>query len=107
MKIKYSTSEMVDKLFKEEGGASHPEIKDIKPEKKEDGEEEFGSYIEDQNLESDLKGIEEYKQALDLESIGEYDEAAYLLKETMRELKSQGQHNTMSYLYLLRRLAWV
>jgi len=44
--------------------------------------------LEDQQIEADIKGIDEYKQALELEAVGEYEEAAYLLKETMRELKS-------------------
>ena len=32
-------------------------------------------------------GLRDYKQALSLENVGEYEEAAYFLKETLKEMK--------------------
>jgi len=51
--------------------------------------------------------VYEYKKGVEFELAKDYEEAAYFYKEALKELKNSKEHNTVGYLFMLRRLAFV
>ena len=54
-----------------------------------------------------ILGLDELEQALKFYNLKKYDQAETLLKAALKILKNAKQENSMGYLFLLKRLAYV
>ena len=54
-----------------------------------------------------ILGLDELEQALNFFNLKKYDQSETLLKEALKILKKAKQEQSMGYLFLLKRLAYV
>jgi phage-related protein len=54
-----------------------------------------------------ILGLNEFEQAIKLMHEKRFQESENYLKEALKILKQAGQDRTMSYIYVLKRLAYV
>ena len=55
----------------------------------------------------DVKGLDDFKKAIQYQHEKNYSEAEYHLKEGLKTLKQTGSEKSMGYVYMLRRLAYI
>lgn len=62
---------------------------------------------EEMQNKDEVLGLQDFKEAVEFQNVGNYQMAEQSLKEGLKKLKQSGQEKSLGYLFLLKRLGYV